>query len=261
MNLRKDEIFERCIAAFEAEHQDHESVSITANAKLLGRISGRSRQIDVLIEDLRFSPRAYRLVVDAKLRKRKLDIEEIESFEGKMRDVGASHGVIVVSSGVTRSAKRRAEDAIAITILDYEDAIGEYDWHFEPCLICPAPKSEIGTVLWNPHKVTGLGPGWLMYRTGKCSSCGSFHVWCGDCGSEFAIRDGRIKKCGCEEIAWGAIPESDASGHKGEPNSTWLMLRQGDSFVGLERKPIGKTKRQLNLRGKPRQEEGRGHGH
>ena len=244
--MRKWEIYESCVAALMAEKEDADSISVTANAKIRGVISARSRQIDVLIEDLRLSPQAYRIIVDAKLRKRALDVEDIEAFEGKMKDVSAHRGILVVSSQATRSAKRRAEDTITIEILPFEEVVEEYDWRLDPCLAPSKLKHIHSTVLWSPHKVIGLGPGWLMYRTGKCSACGSFHVCCGDCGSEFAILDGRLASCGCEDRAWGAIPESKTSGHVGEPTSTWLMLRHEAEFIPLERKPIGKVGQQLD---------------
>jgi len=51
--------------------------------------------------------------------------------------------------------------------------------------------------------------------------------------------------CECEDREWGAIPESEVSGHTGPPESTWLMLRFGDKLYGLQRKPIGKVTSQV----------------
>jgi len=50
--------------------------------------------------------------------------------------------------------------------------------------------------------------------------------------------------CGCEDREWGAIPESKES-DSGTPESTWLVLRFGDEFYGLHRKPIGKVTSQM----------------
>lgn len=229
-----------------AEEQDSPSRTVTPNARVRGVISRRSRQIDVLVEDVRFSPSAYRLIVDAKHHRRRLDIEHIEAFEGKMRDVEASHGILVVSREVTAAARRRAQTAITITIMSFADATEDYDWRYEPCLAECQSVHKVGMVLWSPHQVTGFGPGWLMYRTGKCCGCGSFHVWCGDCGSFFAIPDGRLRQCDCDDRAWGAIPESERSGHQGVPESTWLLVRSDGDSTPLDRKPIGKVKRQLD---------------
>lgn len=244
--LPMHQVYERCVAALMSEEQDSPFKTITPNARLCGVISRRSRQIDVLIEDTRFSSVHGRIIVDAKHHKRKLDIEYVEAFEGKMRDVEASHGILVVSGGVTSAARRRAETAITIIIMPFEDAIEYYDWRYEPCLYRCSPERGPGWVLWSLPQITGFGPLWLMYRTGKCCACGTFHVWCGDCGSYFAIPDGRLRRCGCDDRAWGAIPESRHSGHNGKPESTWLMARRGDDYIALDRKPIGTIKYQLD---------------
>jgi hypothetical protein len=99
--------------------------------------------------------------------------------------------------------------------------------------------------LWSVDKIDGAGPGWLMYKYGKCISCHTFHVLCRDCGTEFSIPDGYTIMCECEDREWGAIPESEASGHTATPESTWLMLRFGDEIYGLQRKPIGKVTSQM----------------
>ena len=157
--LPKYAVYERCVAALTVERQSAITSSVTANARIRGVISGRSRQIDVLIEDLDFSPNGFRIIVEAKCIKRKIDVPEVEALEGKMRDVCASHGVLVTSSGVTCAALRRAQDAITITVLPYEDAVEEYDWQFEPCLDGCGEDGDVGLVLWGTHKVCGLGPG------------------------------------------------------------------------------------------------------
>jgi hypothetical protein len=81
-----------------ADDLSSDVLSVTPNAKIKGLISGSARQIDVLIEDMRYSPSASRVIVDAKRRTRKIDIKGIEEFEGMMRDCGAKHGLIVCSN-------------------------------------------------------------------------------------------------------------------------------------------------------------------
>jgi hypothetical protein len=167
-----------------------------------------------------------------------------------MRDVQASHGVLVVSSGASDAAQRRAQEAITITLVTYDEATGEYDWQFEPCLESCSPNASIGMVLWSPHRIIGLGPGWFIYRTGKCSRCSVFHAWCSDCGAFLAIPDGRVRRCSCEDREWGAIPESELSGHPGQGQSTWLMIKyEGTDYLSVDRKPIGDVKRQLDFEG------------
>jgi hypothetical protein len=97
-------------------------VSVTPNAKIMGSISGVPRQIDVLI-DARWEEGAERRIIfDAKLRKRKVDVKDVESFEGMMRDVRASRGVLLCSSGYTKAALARAQQSIEIRIVTTDEA-------------------------------------------------------------------------------------------------------------------------------------------
>jgi hypothetical protein len=67
-------IYERLIAAFEAENSGLE-LSVTPNARLLvGRISQTSRQIDVLVDARWGDNLIRRVIIDAKLHRAKLDI-------------------------------------------------------------------------------------------------------------------------------------------------------------------------------------------
>ncbi len=110
---RNADHYERCVAAWAIEEFDFVDVTVTANAKIRGIISERLRQIDVLLEN-RFgaNPKA-RVIVEAKLHGRPVNIEVIEATEAKLRDVNASAAVIVSSSGFTKSAIRRSEDLYA----------------------------------------------------------------------------------------------------------------------------------------------------
>jgi hypothetical protein len=70
-------------------------VSVTPNASLLGNFGGVQRQIDILVDARWEEGAARRIIFDAKLRKHKVDVKEVEAFEGMMRDVRASRGVLV----------------------------------------------------------------------------------------------------------------------------------------------------------------------
>src|ERR1039458_6592279 len=71
---------------------------------------------------------ASRIIVDAKNRSRPLDLGDVEQFEGMMRDCRATRGIIVCTAGWSEAAARRAQQAITITLLDYETALDEYGW-------------------------------------------------------------------------------------------------------------------------------------
>ena len=93
------------------------SAEITHNAKLVGKFSKVERQIDLLVEE-RASDFAFRIVVDAKYRGRKIDVGDVEAFIGFTRDVEAHTGMMVALEGYTPAAVNRAYHDDLDIILD-----------------------------------------------------------------------------------------------------------------------------------------------
>lgn len=112
-------MYERFTAAFVSENAGIE-VSVTPNAKIVGK-SRVGRQIDVLVDARWGDKRSRRVIVDAKMYGRKLDIKDVEAFEGMMRDCRADRGILFCPSGWTGGAKRRAQDAITIQMMSLEE--------------------------------------------------------------------------------------------------------------------------------------------
>jgi hypothetical protein len=161
-------MYERLVAAFEVEDVDM-GTSVTPNASLMGSISGVPRQIDVLV-DARFEHDGRRRIIfDAKRRGRKVDVE---AFEGMMRDVGASRGVLVCTKGYTEGARSRADQFIDVRIMDEEEAL-EHDVSLtDPCPNCrESRKKRLGIVFWDGQFPIPLGPIWAIVFTGKCDEC------------------------------------------------------------------------------------------
>lgn len=248
-------IYQRCVAAFIQDSHGDLNTSVTPNVFLTGEISGQKRQVDVLIEHRWHARTSSRIIVDAKKRSTKADIGDVEQFEGMMRDCRAARGIIVCTSGWTSGALRRAQDAITITLLDYEEALDEFEWMYEECLgpCGAAADGPAGGVLWGEYVADGLPmepvvdtamgfgqlSGWLILQIGKCDRCHTFHVWCWDCGDKFAVEDSKVVTCGCDYREWASIPESPESGHIGTPESIWLMMREhGGPPVAFDRRPI-----------------------
>ena len=96
---------------------NYPSAQITPNAKLLGKFSKVERQIDLLIEE-RASDFAFRIVIDAKYRGRKIDVGDVEAFIGLTRDVEAHTGMMVALEGYTPAAVNRAHNDDLDIILD-----------------------------------------------------------------------------------------------------------------------------------------------
>ncbi len=96
---------------------NYPSAKITHNAKLVGKFSRVERQIDLLIEECA-SDFAFRIVVDAKFRGRKIDVGDVEAFIGLSRDVEAHTGMMVALEGYTPAAVNRAHNDDLDIILD-----------------------------------------------------------------------------------------------------------------------------------------------
>lgn len=93
-----------------------------------GRHSGAKRQVDVAV--YRGESEGPFLMVDAKRRAAKLDVNDVESFIGMVDDVGASIGVLVVSSEYSKTARSRVRGArtpIDLHIVELEEA-ERWDW-------------------------------------------------------------------------------------------------------------------------------------
>ena len=153
-------VYERCVAAFTAAEHGCSDVIVQPNVMLVGAISGERRQVDVLI-DHRWSPeQSSRIIVDAKEWTRKVDIGDVEQFEGMMKDCRASRGVLVCTQGYTEGAVKRSQDAINIKILTSKD-LDEFKWEYELCLgKCAVPKKrkqQRGAVLWTEYLGIDLG--------------------------------------------------------------------------------------------------------
>lgn len=237
-------VYQRCVAAFALQQFGGMEISIQPNVYLMGRISKTKRQIDVLVEARWGRDIRKRILIDAKLRKTKIDINDIESMIGMMEDCEATRAVIVTAAGYTPAAERRAHDRIGLSILSFDAAL-KYGWVYQPCLGDCLVKTEVsnaGMVLWGETLLHGTQQGlWLILQTGTCDVCHNFHVWCQDCGDRFAVPNGKIVTCSCSR-QWGSIPESPSSGHVGEPTSIWLLMRENNNLsippVPFDRKPL-----------------------
>jgi hypothetical protein len=94
----------------------------------MGRHSGVPRQLDVAV--FRAGASHPFLVVDAKHWEGRLDVADIEAFLGLVDDVDAQLGVLVASSGFSKSSHSRVKGArqpIDLQIISAEDAL-RYDW-------------------------------------------------------------------------------------------------------------------------------------
>jgi hypothetical protein len=220
------EIYERMIARMFAD-QVSTGFCVTPNARLIGRISKRSRQIDVLIDLRHDTDNSGRVIVDAKKKARKIDVKDVEEFRGLMEDVAATHGYLVCPNGYTKAAERRAQSAVSIRLvpLNHLEMFDPSTWPK-----CNAPKCGDGRVFWDGYPGITLrvipqsGPNrgelvdlTYIHYVGKCDRCGQFHVKCLTCGDVLSPPENDESdyghQCSCQlPWFWLASIEEDDDG-------------------------------------------------
>jgi hypothetical protein len=220
-------LYERIVAAIEAENADFE-MSITPNARIIGCLSGRKRQVDVLIDARWEDNISRRILVDAKRHKRKIDIKDVEAFEAMMKDCRAERGILVCPNGFTEGAKRRVQDAITINILTLDEVddldLTSWDECLGQCADQACNQTSTGMVLWAGYELVAVDPiSSVVYRVGKCDKCHNFHVWCWQCCNSFALKDMDEHKCNCGRL-WATIHDEGIDDKTKEKINTVRLL-------------------------------------
>lgn len=231
------ELYERLVARMIADQISTE-YCVTPNARLMGRISDRSRQIDVLIDLRHDTDNSRRVIVDAKKHTRKVDVKDVEAFRGLMEDVGATHGYLVCPSGYTKAAEKRAQSSVSIRLVPL-DRLADFDPSTWPK--CGASRCKDGLVFWDGYPeltmrlvpMSGGGDGLVVemsyiHYVGKCDRCGRFHVKCLTCGDMLAPPEADDEdyghQCGCQlPWFWLASIEEDEDGVKSAELHAVLM--------------------------------------
>jgi Restriction endonuclease len=234
--MKQWKAYERLIAFLTLEEYDH-NFTIIPNAKIKGFISERKRQIDLLI-DCRFdSNLERRIIFDAKLRKKPIDIKQIEEFEGMMKDVKAQRGFIVCSNGWTKSAIKRAQNHIGIKLL-LEEEIESLD--FNSWDNCKNENCDNGLVLWDITPGIFINDNATVQATGKCDECGKFQIWCWGCGNRHCIDFMDEWQCSCEGTwFWLTSIENDEDENGQIYKSHYLLLVLGNGNAEIiDRRPI-----------------------
>ena len=226
-NVPEWRLYERVVACFEVETAGMD-VSVTPNASLVGSTSAVPRQIDVLVDARWEGGEERRIVFDAKRRKRRLTVQDVDAFVGLMSDVRAARGVLVCTNGWTEAAESRAAEVIALRLMTVEEADEADHSAMEPCLHCSGlPRKRKGVVFWDGQFPLPLG-GWAIVFTGKCDECRSFAFWCWECGERSVVPDGIHHECGCERIWYVENDEDEVV--------FWVRTEEGD--VPLDRRPL-----------------------
>jgi hypothetical protein len=242
------EVYERLIARLMSDQigTDH---CVTPNVRVRGRISGTIRQLDVVIEDRHDRDDPRRIVVDAKMCRRKVDVKDVESFLGLMQDVGATHGFLVCPTGYTKAAERRAQSAITLRLVPL-DRIGDFDPSKWPA--CLEDRCAKGRIFWDgyPELSLVLGPknplgpdsvvAAYVHEVGKCDRCGLFHVHCLTCDDIMAVPDRDPEdvghQCSCK-LPWFWLASVEADGKGVRSAELQVVIGMGD-WRTVDRRPV-----------------------
>jgi hypothetical protein len=221
-------IYERVVAAFEISTADMDA-SVTANASLTGCISGTKRQIDVLVDARWQDALNRRIIFDAKRRTRKINVNDVEAFEGLMRDVSAARGVLVCTKGYTKAALRRANQLIDIRLMTEDEALEIDHAAIDPCPNCDDEKRKPqGLIFWDGQFPLPVSPSWAIVFTGKCDVCRSFAFWCWECGEKVVVPIGQSYVCGCERRWFTESSEKEVL----------FLVATDDGEIPLDRRPL-----------------------
>lgn len=231
--MNRWKVYERIVALLSTEKYDEPSFTIIPNTRITGLISNRKRQIDVLI-DYRFEhDLRRRMIIDAKERKRPIDIKDVESFEGMMKDVGAQRGILICTNGYTKAAKSRAQKHIGIEILP-EEEIDTFNFNaWDNCLY---QKCKDGLVLWDRYFGVSIqdSPAYVIV-TGKCDLCHKFHIWCWSCGNRKVLENEDEWQCSCKEPwFWLTAIEPEEDNTK----SVYLLFCSAGDIKIIDRMPL-----------------------
>ena len=92
---------------FRIFRNEYPEAEITLDAKIVGRYSKRSRQIDILIEQYVAGNR-LRIAIDAKFFNKKIDVKTVENYISMLSDVEAHKGLLITNVGYSKTALKRA---------------------------------------------------------------------------------------------------------------------------------------------------------
>jgi Restriction endonuclease len=118
-------IYEQAVSSLLAAMDSNADVA--HNAMVLGRLSGESRQVDVLARGTVIGLE-INVAVECKRYNRAIGIGIIDQFVGKLLDLGAERGVLYAYSGFTEAAVRRAigssSPSVLLVALESPDVAG-----------------------------------------------------------------------------------------------------------------------------------------
>lgn len=169
------------------------------NVSLPDRDTGRARQVDLWWE-VELAPEVrIRVLVDAKFRKRPIDVREVEAVCALGNAVGADKCVVVVANGWTEPAAEKARrSGIPLKMLTVPEAMEALDVDtWRACGLCREDAIVLDQV--SPPVVNDGAVVWWL--GGTCWNCGVHAVECQECGGTLLVEPDTEGECRCGH-AW-----------------------------------------------------------
>lgn len=203
--------------------------SVRRNVRLPDRVTGGLRQVDVWWE-VELSGHRLGVLIDAKLRRGRVDVKDVEEVLALGGAVGAQKCVIVTVEGWTESAEKKAVLAgLDLRILSIQDAFEVLDieaWRF-----CPVCESDC--ILLDAENAIDLGRVWFWWLAGHCRSCRAADVWCQECGQRYMVPLGDTVACHCGH-RWKNADSGLLLAFNGQPTWVQLSLSPDAESAGLQ---------------------------
>lgn len=171
---------------------------VRQNIFIPDKITGQKRQIDVWWE-LKLNDHNINILIDAKYRKNKIDIKDLEEVESLANSVNANKVIIVTNNGWTKPAEKKAKFSnVDLKIFEVEKALDLvvpdkwfmcYDCKDE----CVVMDSD-GVIFREENNL------FFDWYAGKCRSCNNIYFYCPGCGNRVILEEDDKYQCDCTHV-------------------------------------------------------------
>jgi len=173
--------------------QMSEMGNVLKNITIPDRVTGQARQIDVWWE-FKAAGHTIKILVDAKMRKSKLDVKDVEEILALAKSVRADKAIIVTNNEWTLPAEIFANheglDFLVFSIDEATDLIVDGKW-----LMCKDCRNDCVVMDSDGAiEIDGLINWWIA---GKCRSCKTLHINCQPCGDKGLAKVDETWSCVC----------------------------------------------------------------
>ncbi len=192
--------------------------TVRKNITIRDRVTGQPRQVDVWVE-IHARGHVLGLLIDAKFRRVKVDVKDVEEVLALADAVGANKCVLVATNGWTEPAEKKARSrGMDLRLLDLDqalDLIVEDKW-----AVCEACNSDC--VVLDSDGWIDVDGSFLWWFAGRCRECKAGFSWCQECGETLFLRLEAEATCNCG-YTWRNGPDGFSLRFPWE--EAWIPLR------------------------------------